>query len=246
MDEKNVQHIGREEALTCGLCQALILKREVSCERYALSGLEGEQVQCPLDCHACCRSGVTLDLTSVEALMVYLLNRELVDLLEEYVELHGEGDYCPFLISDKCIIHTYKPTACQMFMPFAYRGNPMCYYLAGQDFLPAEGERCQGLMNSNSYAVHGCMAKIQREVAEYFPVPFFQHIYAGTVWWKQHYHGLPGNTRTCLESILLQGDTIGDQLSAKFDFGAALQAGDELYMDLCEKRAEVLPCITPD
>jgi hypothetical protein len=212
----------------------------MSCDRYALLDMESEPIQCPVDCHACCRLGVTLDLTSVEALMVFLLNREVVDLIEEYTKLHDESGFCPYMIMDKCIINSYKPTACQMFMPFAYKGKAMCFYLAEKEIILPEGESSEGAMNSSSYAIHGFMMMVQSEIDEYLPKLFFKNIYDGTLWWKDHYPALPDNTLLCLESILNQGD-IGRQLTDHFNFEAALQAGHKVYADLREKRAGSTP-----
>ncbi len=235
--EKKVQNSRREEVLTSSLCQALILKKEVSCERYDLPGMESDPIQCPVDCHACCQLGVTLDLTSVEALMVYLLNGEVVELIEEYTKLHDESSFCPYMIMDKCIINSYKPTACQMFMPFAYKGKAMCFYRANKDFIMSEGESSEGVMNSSSYAIHGFMMMIQSEIDEYLPKLFFKNIYNGTRWWRDHYSTLPDNTQLCLESILKQGN-IGKQLTDHFNFKAALQAGHESYAELREMHAD--------
>jgi hypothetical protein len=213
----------------------LILKKEISCEHYSLPDTESEPIQCPVNCHACCRLGVTLDLTSVEALMVYLLNKEVVDLIDEYAKLHDESDFCPYMIMNKCIINSYKPTACQMFMPFAYKGKAMCFYLADKDIILPEGESSsEGAMNSSSYDIHGFMMMIQSEIDEYLPKLFFKNIYDGTLWWKDHYSALPENTLLLLESILNQGNS-GRQLTDHFNFKAALQSGHDAYADLREK-----------
>ena len=235
--ETNIQQSRREEVLTGGLCQALILKKEISCDRYDLPDMKSEPIQCPADCHSCCRLGITLDLSSVEALMVYLLNKEVVELIEEYIALHDASDFCPYMVMDKCIINTYKPTACQMFMPFAHKGKAMCFYLAEKDFSLPAGESLEDAMNSNSYALHGFMMMIQNELDKYFSKLFFKNIYDGTMWWKDNYLSLPDNTRLCLESILNQGD-IGRQLTDHFNFESALQAGHESYADLREKHAD--------
>ncbi len=200
--------------------------------------MESDQAQCPIDCHACCKLGITLDLTSVEALMVYLLNRDMVDLLEEYISLHVKSDYCPYMIKDKCIINNYKPTACQMFMPFVYKGKAMCFYLADKKTVLSEEESSEGLMNSSSYSIHGYMMMLQSKVGDYLPVSFFKNTIDGTLWWKEHYHSLPDNTQNCLESILTQGH-IGKKLTSCFDYKVALQAGSETYSDLCEKHRDL-------
>ena len=171
---------------------------------------------------------MTLDLTAAESLTIYLLNRDVVDLIEEYTRLHDQTGYCPFMIMDRCIIHNYKPTACQMFMPFAYKGKPMCYYIAEEGQLLKDDDSPENCMNSSSYDIHGCMMTIQSEIDGYLSRSFFKNIYQGTLWWKNNYHCLPVNTRTCLESIL-NGEYVGLQIMEDFKFAETLLAGHETY-----------------
>jgi|GEM_PF-2638871 Fe-S-cluster containining protein len=221
----------KERILTDALCQALIIKKEVSADRFDIPALKNDPVQCPVDCHACCKVGVTLDLTVAEALMIYLLNRDVVDLIEEYTRLHKETGYCPFMIMDKCIINTYKPTACQMYMPFEYKGKAMCFYLANDEAIQPDDQAPQNHMNSRSYDIHGFMMTIQRAIDRYFPHSFFKNIYEGTLWWKTNYQFLPENTRTCLESILNE-EYIGLQLMKNFAFEETLSAGLNTYTEM--------------
>lgn len=207
---------------------------EVSCDRHLPRHSKTDNIQCPVGCHACCASTTVLDLTAVEALLVYLLNRDVVHLLEQYVQLQGESDYCPYLIADKCTIHTYKPTACQMFMPFACKGKPMCFYLADKKEAFQKDKVFEEAMNSNCYAIHGYMVLLQNEIIEYLHLPYFKNTYAGTLWWHEHYPRLPENTRFCLESLLEQ-DHVGHQLMVDFDFSASLSAGEKTYLELWDK-----------
>lgn len=227
-NEKKRQENLREQELTDALCQALIVKKEVSPERFYDPGSENEPVQCPAGCHACCRLGVVLDLTAVESLMIFLLNRDIIDMLDEYTRLHAATGYCPFMIMDRCIINTYKPTACQMFMPFEYEHKPMCYYIADADVLRQEDLASEYLMNSNAYDIHGFMIRIQTSIDTYLSPSCFQNVYEGTSWWRRHYHLLSENTRTCLESILDEG-YIGRQLMHEFKFEEALRSGHLVY-----------------
>lgn len=207
---------------------------EVSCDRHSHPHSGKNQIQCPVDCHACCASTTVLDLTAVEALLVYLLNRDMVHLVERHTQLQGESGYCPYLIADKCIIHTYKPTACQMFMPFEYKGKPMCFYLADNKDAFKEEMIFEEELNSNCYAIHGFMVHLQNEIIAYLSVPYFKNTYAGTLWWHTHYSCLPENTRFCLESIL-EKNHVGQQLIIDFGFSAALSTGEKTYLDLWEK-----------
>lgn len=118
-----------------------------------------------------------------------------------------------------------------MFMPFEYKGKPMCFYLADQSAAIQEGEIVKERMNSNCYAIHGFMVIAQREVSNNLPVQFFKNIYEGTLWWKKYYNILPNNTRICLESILGKNE-IGKQLINYFDFEEALLIGDNVYNEL--------------
>lgn len=193
--------------------------------------MDHEAIQCPVDCHACCRVTTTLDLTATESLMIYLLNKDIVDLIEEYTDLHDETGYCPFMIMDKCIINRFKPSACQMFMPFEYRGKPMCYYLAHGKGLSAHNDAPENYMNSSSYAIHGVMMEIQCNIDGYLSQSFFKNIYQGTLWWKDNYALLPVNTRMCLESILTDND-MGLQLMENFKFDKVLQTGLTRYNEI--------------
>jgi len=219
--------------LTGALCQALIVKKEVSPDRYNIPEMKNVTIQCPDDCHACCKVAVTLDLTAVESLMIYLLNRDVVDLIGEYTRLHDDTGYCPFMIMDKCIINTYKPTACQMYMPFEHEGKPMCFYLAQNKLELQEGNVSENSMNSSSYDIHGFMLMLQCDIDKYLSHSFFKNIYEGTLWWKNNYFSLPEDTRICLESILSE-DHIGLQLMDNFKFEEALLAGYKTYTDILE------------
>ncbi len=190
-----------------------------------------EPVDCPVDCHACCKTAVTLDLTAAESLTIYLLNRDIVDLIEEYTDLHDCTGYCPFMIMDKCIINTYKPSACQMFMPFEHQGKPMCFYLACGKHVTLDDNAPQNRMNSNSYDIHGVMMNIQCDIDQYMAHSFFKNIYEGTLWWKANYHVLPENTRMCLESILNE-EYIGLKLIKNCTYEKTLQAGLKTYTDM--------------
>ena len=222
--------------LTTALCQALIIKKEVCPERFSIPDITRSPMQCPDDCHACCNSSVILDLTSVESLIIYLLNRGVIDIIDEYTRLHDHTEYCPFMIMDKCIINTYKPSACQMYMPFEYEGKAMCFYLATNDSMLKADADTENYMNSNSYDIHGLMMLLQCDLDKYLSHSFFKNIYEGTLWWKSNYESLPEDTRLCLESILSEG-YIGLQLTDNFNFRESLQAGHERYADLLEEHA---------
>jgi len=199
-------------------------------------------VQCPDDCHACCNSKVILDLTSVESLMIYLLNRDVIALIDEYTKLHEHTEYCPFMIMDKCIINAYKPSACQMYMPFEYEGKPMCFYLAKDECMRQTGNSTENYMNSNSYDIHGLMMMIQCDLDKYLSCSFFENIYNGIDWWKNNYQSLPDNTIFCLESILSEGG-IGLQLNNNFKYEEALLAGHETYENLLDHHRSETPTI---
>lgn len=193
--------------------------------------MKQQPIQCPEGCHACCADTITLDLTTVEALVIYLLNRDIVELIEAYRDLHDVTGYCPFMIMDKCIINAYKPTACQMYMPFEYEERPMCFYLShGRDVIQQDSIPTNP-MNSSSYDIHGCMMMIQKEIDQFMSQSFFKNIYDGTMWWKANYDSLPVNTRICLESVLCE-DSIGLQISDHFPFEKILLAGYKTYTDL--------------
>lgn len=221
--------------LTGALCQALIVKKEVSPDRFMLPEMSKEPMQCPDQCHACCSSSTILDLTAVESLVIFLLNREMVELIEEYWEDHEPSGYCPFMVTDKCVIHAYKPTACQMYMPFAYQGDPMCFYIAPDDFKMNQDSAEESYMNSKSYDIHGFMAIIQNEIDSYITPSFFKNIYQGILWWKNNYDCLPDATRICLESIMLE-DYIGLKIAEDFKFEAALVSGYAHYALMLENR----------
>ena len=220
--------------LTDALCQALIVKKGVCPDRFNDPEMDKEQIKCPEDCHACCRSDVILDLTAVESLMIYLLNRDVINIIDEYTRLHDYTEYCPFMIMDKCIINSCKPTACQMYMPFEHEGKPMCFYLAGKDLMLHVDHPLEYRMNSNSYAIHGFMMMVQCDIDTYLSRSFFKNIYDGTLWWKNNYHSLPDDTRICLESILSE-DYIGLKLMHNFNFEEALMAGHQTYIDILDE-----------
>jgi len=159
-----IKQVGRKQpvapedsTLTKALCQALIIKKEVSPQRFDDLETVEKMASCPTDCHACCTKGVTLDLTSVESLIIYLLNRDVVNLIDTYTALHDPTEYCPFLIMDKCIINTYKPSACQMYMPFDYKGKAVCFYLTAKDSKEKFLGSTACTAHSNAYAIHGFM-----------------------------------------------------------------------------------------
>ena len=202
-----------ESDLTLALCQALILKKEVSAKRFADPAVLHQQATCPKECHACCARDVTLDLTSVEALMIYLLQKDIVCLIDQYTELHDPTGFCPFLLMDKCIIHNYKPTACQMYMPFNYKGKAVCYYLTDKENEQYRKEGIACSMHSNAYALHGFMLLTQRKVAGNFSKTCFKNVYDGTFWWKTHYKELPLATRNNLESIISENEQGAAQMA---------------------------------
>ncbi|HEB70442.1 MAG TPA: hypothetical protein ENI88_12620 [Desulfobulbus sp.] len=213
----------------------MIVKKEVCADRFDDPAAENRPIQCPEDCHACCRLGVVLDLTSVESLMIFLLNRDVIAIIDEYTRLHDATGYCPFMIMDKCIINDFKPSACQMYMPFEYKKKPMCYYLAGNGLASRNDLSLEYTLNSSSYDIHGFMMIIQNDIDQYLSRSFFKNIYDGTQWWKEHYRTLPVDTRICLESILC-ADSIGLQLTHDFKFEEALAAGHQAYTDKVARR----------
>ncbi len=217
----------REAVLTEALCRALIVKKGVDPERFA--PVEADDAAfCPRDCHACCSEEVVLDLTSVESLMIYLLNRDVVHLIDEYTASHDPTGYCRFMIMDRCIINAYKPSACQMYMPVAHHGELRCFYLAD----PESRENCDNCTtctaHSNSYAIHGYMLMVQQEMEEYLSQSCFKNAYEGTRWWQIHYEELPGNTRQCLDAIVEERDSAREKIEA-FSFEQALAAGNRTY-----------------
>jgi Fe-S-cluster containining protein len=215
-------------SFTLALCQALILKKEVSAERFADPSVSALQATCPRDCHACCAKDVTLDLTSVEALMIYLLQKDVVSLIDRYTELHDPTEFCPFLLMDKCIIHTYKPTACQMYMPLDYKGEPVCYYLSDNKSMEHKNMATPCTLHSNAYALHGYMLLTQRMVKIFFSKNCFKNIYDGTFWWKTHYSDLPLVTRNSLEAIISENEH-GLLQMAVLDFETLLAKGLSTY-----------------
>jgi len=224
--KKNYLPNTKDSLLTQALCDALVIKKEVSAERFAQAG--ETEVSCPRDCHACCAVDVVLDLTAVESLMIYLLNLEVVNYIDRYIELHEPTGYCPFFIMDKCIIHTYKPSACQMYMPFDYQGQAVCYYLNNSPSSDNYSGSTMGSLHSNAYAIHGFMLLIQRRLEQSIPRQYFSNIYAGTSWWKTHYSQLSPETRTSLESILHE-DEEGVLRTESFEFEAFLSQGLSTY-----------------
>jgi Fe-S-cluster containining protein len=217
-----------DSALTMALCRALIIKKEVSAQRFADPDTVEKKASCPRNCHACCAKNVTLDLTSVESLMIYLLNREVVHLIDTYTDLHDSSEYCPFLIMDKCIINTYKPSACQMYMPFDYKGKAVCFYLTKKNYAEKYSGSTDCTAHSNSYAIHGFMLLTQSRVDQYVSRHCFKNIYDGTHWWKNNFSQLPLATRNGLESILSE-DTKGLLRMAKTEFDVLLAEGLSTY-----------------
>jgi Fe-S-cluster containining protein len=166
----------------------------------------------------------------VESLLIYLLNRDVVHLIDEYTARHDPSPFCPFMIMDKCIINSYKPSACQMYMPFDFDGEPACFYLAGEktgkDFIGSTA--CN--MHSNSYAVHGFMLLVQQNLDPYLEQSWFKNIYDGTSWWQEHYDALPRATKTSMEAIINE-DAAGLQQMEDFEFETSLAAGMQTYND---------------
>jgi len=223
----------REKLLTDALCRAMIVKKEVRPDRSEDLSAKEQPAQCPEGCHACCKREVVLDLTTVEALMIFLLNRESLDLIDTYTKLHDPTGYCPFMIMDQCIIHAYKPTACQMFMPFAFEKETVCYYLSEEALLARNNLGMEHSLNSNCYDIHGFMLKIQQDVADSLGQSFFKNIYEGIVWWREHYATLPAATRGHLESIVDE-DARGRQRTHAFAFEKALREGHLTYLQRVE------------
>ncbi len=225
-----------ESILTRVLCQALIIKKEVSAQRFAEAVSADQQASCPKDCHACCVQDVILDLTSVESLMIYLLNQDIVALLGSYLELHEPSGYCPFLIMDKCIINTYKPSACQMYMPVIHKGRRVCFYLS-TSYPDSQSQHfsCTGCTShSNAYAIHGVMLNAQRELEPFFSQQCFKNIFDGTTWWQKHYQDVPEATRKALQSILNE-EAEGMGRMADFAFDAVLSEGLSTYNKCIEQ-----------
>lgn len=236
-----IKRTDREEQIVCenfflteGLCRALIIKKEVSPDRFQDPDADSGLASCPRECHACCKIDITLDLTAVESLMVYLLNRDVVDLIDEYIALHDPTGYCPFMLMGKCVINHYKPSACQMFMPFDYQGKAVCSYLVDEDSTEQFFGSTLCTMHSNSYAVHGCMLQIQEELEKYLSQTCFKNIYEGTFWWRTHYDDLPRETRAGLESIINE-TAAGLQQLAAFDFEESLTIGFNRYNESIEQ-----------
>jgi hypothetical protein len=194
------------------------------------------RIQCPEDCHACCTSGIILDLTAVESLIIYLLNRDIVDLIGKHTALHDPTGYCPFLIQDKCIINAYKPTACQMYMPVDIDGRPVCFYNAKKPSVALPDQPLEYFMNSNSYAIHGFMMIMQTDVDSDLSRTCFKNIYEGVSWWKKHCDTLPRITRGNLESILSENQA-GLQLIHDFKFEESLLAGYQIYTGTLKKHS---------
>ncbi len=228
-----------DSRFTEGLCRALIIKKEVSPERFKDLDADSALATCPRECHVCCKIDVTLDLTAVESLMVYLLNRDIVDLIDEYIGLHDPTGYCPFMITGKCVINHYKPSACQMFMPFDFQGKAVCSYLVDAESTEQFIGSTACTMHSNSYAVHGCMLEIQEELAVYLSQTCFKNIYEGTAWWRLHYDDLPQETRVGLESIINE-DAAGLGRLGAFNFEESLSVGFHRYNDSIEQHEKMV------
>jgi Fe-S-cluster containining protein len=192
--------------------------------------MEKKQIQCPQHCHACCKSNVVQDITAVESLIIYLLNRDIIDLVDQHTALHNLTGYCPFLIQGKCIINAYKPTACQMYMPFEIDGNPVCFYIAEKGSTVQPGSELEYYMNSNSYAIHGFMMIIQADIDADLSQTCFKNIDAGISWWQVHCDSLPDATRGSLESILNE-DRDGLQRIHDFQYEQSLYAGYQRYSE---------------
>ena len=192
--------------------------------------MDKKQIQCPQHCHACCKAGVIQDLTAVESLIIYLLNRDIIDLVDQHTALHTPTGYCPFLIQDKCIINAYKPTACQMYMPFEINGKPVCFYTVEKGAEVPPGTQLEYYMNSNSYAIHGFMMIIQDDIDADLSQSCFKNINAGVSWWQGHCESLPDGTRGCLESILSE-DHAGLERIHDFKYKQSLCDGYQRYSD---------------
>jgi len=242
---KEEQNIFSQDSLfTEGLCRALIIKKEVSPQRFKDFGADSLLATCPRECHVCCKIDVTLDLTAVESLMVYLLNRDIVNLIDEYIALHDPTGYCPFMIMGRSVINHYKPSACQMFMPFDFQGKAVCFYLVDDESTEQFIGSTACTMHSNSYAVHGFMLEIQEELAKYLSHTSFKNIYEGTAWWRMHYDNLPQETKVGLESIINE-DIAGLQRLGAFNFEKSLDVGFRRYNDKIEQHEKDVPSRHP-
>ncbi|WP_028580658.1 hypothetical protein [Desulfogranum japonicum] len=219
------------EDIVSVLGKALLLKQKISTDRFVVEGLPDIQAACPTQCHECCRSNVKMDLTGLEALLVFLLNRDMIELVMEHHALTGDTGFCPFLVSDSCIIHAYKPTACQMFMPYLYQGKATCAYrLNGLHASCLEELRVEQYLNSYSYDIHGYLMLCQVEIDEPLIPRSFSHIFDGVVYWSEHYQLLPAETRTHMETILDgQAESLNKYVSS-FDFALALSQGHGYYL----------------
>ena len=216
------------------MSKALLLKQEVSAERFFVEGMPAEQAACPAQCHECCRLSVKMDLTGIEALLVYLLNREMIELVIRRRALTGDTGFCPFLVADVCVIHVYKPTACQMFMPYLYQGKPTCAYrLNGLPTTALAGLQVEQYLNSYSYDIHGYMLLCQQQLHEAFIPRSFPHIFPGVVYWAEQYLLLPVEIRNSLQA-LLRDNVSGENTVSDFDYGLALSQGHEHYLAMFE------------
>ena len=175
----------------------------------------------------------------MESLLIYLLNRDVVLLLDEYIEQHDASSFCPYMIMDKCIINVYKPSACQMYMPFTTQGKPVCFYLSGNQEMADFNGSTSCSAHSNSYAVHGFMLLIQQDIDRYLEQSWFKNIYDGTSWWRTHYDGLPQATRAGLESII-NDDAAGQQQTGNFQFEESLTVGYQKYNDTVDRHEAAL------
>ena len=229
--KSNRNTVTRDGILTDALCRALIIKKGVCPDRFDEPGMEDEQIRCPEHCHACCTSSATLDLTAVETLTIYLINREIIHVMDEETIQQNASGYCPFLILDKCIINAYKPTACQMYMPFAHQGKAMCAYIATGEVKQQQDCTAKYYMNSNSYAIHGLMMLVQHDLYNYLSKVCFKHIFEGVLWWKKNYTLLPLSTRVVLESVVNE-EVLGLQRMDSFKFEESLLAGHQTYTDV--------------
>ncbi len=208
-------------------------------------GIPEKQAECPARCHACCTTSVRIDLTGLEALLVYLLNQDMAAMVIEHYALKGDTGFCPFLIADICVIHDYKPTACQMFMPYFHQGKTTCSYRLNQEEYVSMAELQVDLyLNSYAYDIHGYMMLAQQRLKGQGIPERFDHIFQGVEYWTTHYPFFPEAVRLTLDAVLRGGEDAKKWVS-DFEYDKALSQGHAYYLSMSDYADSYLGKLSP-
>jgi len=105
--------------------QQLIARVDALCNTIAAT--LGKQITCSAGCSSCCTS-ITIFPVEAAALREALnkLPAQRVEEIRRYVLDHADGERCPLLFHDHCLLYEARPIICRT------HGLPIIYTMEGQ------------------------------------------------------------------------------------------------------------------